>query len=159
MSGRISRIIREIMYAAASVRAMNGGKASKMESKMESEIEYKMDFTMVFQMVFKMEFEMVLTMVFQMVFKMEFEIKFVIEFEMGLEMESLTHSAIRLRNTGSKGPPVIKIAETLQSHFSAAVGNVNDQGMKWMAPKRATTLIMAQIEGPDLRTFFSSEGE
>jgi len=143
------------MYAAISVKTTNMNKMPKMESK----IEYEMDFTMEFQMVFKMEFEMVFTMVFQMVFKMVFEMAFAIEFKMAFKMELLTHSAIMRRNTGSKGPPMIKIADTLQSHFSAAVGKVNDQGMKWMAPKRATTPIMVQNEGGTSRDLFFSSGE
>jgi len=118
------------MYAAVSVTTANRSNVPKMKSEVENEIKYEMDFTMVFQMVFKMEFEMVFTMVFQMVFKMEFEIMFAIELKMGLKMESLTKKAIRPRNTRSKGPPVIKIAETLQSHLSAGVGKVNDQGIK-----------------------------
>jgi len=121
------------MYAAVSVKPTNMNKVTKMESK----IEYEMDFTMEFQMVFKMEFEMAFTMVFQMVFKMEFEMVLTMVFQM---------AAIATRKKGSKGTPVIKIVETLQSHFSAAVGKVNDQGMKWMAPKRATTPIMVQNE-------------
>jgi len=68
-------------------------------------------------------------------------------------------SDIIVRNARSKGTAVIKIADTLQSHLSAAVGKVNDQGMKWMAPKRANTPIMIQNEGRVSRTFFFSAGE
>jgi len=136
------------MYAAASVKPTNMNKVSTME--------YKMDFMMELQIVFKMEFVMVFTMVFQMVTQIVFKMEFEMAFAIGPKMKFPTKAAIPARNTGSKGPPVIKIADTFQSHFSAAVGKVNAQDMKWMAPKRATTPIMVQNEGGNSTTSFSS---
>ena len=76
-------------------------------------------------------------------------------FKLGFETQSL----IMTGKNVSMGPPVIEIADTLQSHFSAAVGNADGQGMKWMAPKRAITPIMVQNEGSNPRSLFFSTGE
>ena len=76
-----------------------------------------------------------------------------------IKMALETQADIMPGRNASEGPPVIKSADTLQSHLSAAVGKVNGQGMKWMAPKRATTPIMVQFEGEISRTVFFSTGE
>jgi len=46
-----------------------------------------------------------------------------------------------------RGAPVIGIADALHSHLSATLGKEDDQGMKWNAPKRATTQIIVQVDG------------
>ena len=43
---------------------------------------------------------------------------------------SSTVSPMAVENTIRKGPAVIKIVDTLQSHLSAAVGKVDGQDMK-----------------------------
>ena len=70
-----------------------------------------------------------------------------------------THKHITIRNDASKGPPVMKIADTLQSRSSAVDGKVDDQGMKWMAPKTPITPIMVQNEGETSRSVLFSSGE
>jgi len=75
------------------------------------------------------------------------------------KMRFETDSNIIRRNTYSKGPAVIKIADTLQSHFSAAVGKTDGQSIKWMVPKRAITPIAVQVEGKIPRTSVFSIGE
>ena len=44
--------------------------------------------------------------------------------------ETQSIAPIMIGNIASKGPPVIIITDILQSHFSAAVGKVDGQGMK-----------------------------
>jgi len=56
-------------------------------------------------------------------------------------------AAMKTVTNTRKGAPVIKIADTLQSHLSATVGKVDCQGMKCMAPKRPITTMMAHIGG------------
>ena len=107
VSGRISKIVREIIYTGMSMMDMTTHEVSRMLPKT------------------------------------------------GFE----TLSDILNRNKKRKGPPVIKIEDTLQSHLSALVRKVNSQGMKWMAPKRAITPTIVQNEGSMSRAFFFSSGE
>ena len=75
--------------------------------------------------------------------------------KMGFE----TQLDIIVGNNMRKGPPVIKSADTRHSHFSAMVRKVYDQGMMWMAPKRAITPLMVQIDGRFPKNSFFSTGE